>query len=236
MAEKTSIEWTEATWNPWVGCTKISPGCARCYMFRDQMRWGRDPKLVRRTADQTFYAPIKWARLGLAPKVFTCSWSDWFHQDADEWRDEAWTIIRACPQITFQVLTKRPHLIADRLPSDWGENGYSNVWLGVSVENPRFTWRIDDLLQAPAAVRFVSAEPLLKRIDLTPWLRRVDWVIVGGESGPKARPMDLDWARDIRDQCQYAGIPFFLKQIGGFPDKRGGDKALLDGRLWREMA
>jgi protein gp37 len=234
MGERSVIEWTDSTWNPWRGCDKVSPGCAHCYMFRDQKRYGRDPSTVVRAADGTFYAPVKkagWAAerdAAIAARgrhlVFTCSWSDWFHPDADEWRDEAWSIIRNTPESTYQILTKRPELIADRLPREWGE-GWSNVWLGVSIENRRFVNRADILRRTPAAVRFISAEPLLgplmdlpemcdcppdtcngapaascrvKRgpnLDLT----GIDWLIVGGESGPGHRPMTVEWARQLRD-------------------------------------
>ncbi len=239
MAEASAIEWTQATWNPWVGCTKVSPGCAHCYMFREQARFGADPSVVRRT--KTLNAPRRWRDGRL---VFTCSWSDWFHEGADAWRDEAWRVIRATPQHTYQILTKRPERIAAHLPSDWGA-GYSNVWLGVSVENQRHAYRAGILAGVPAMVRFISAEPLLGPVDLTfpirvpenphiggavgPVLFWMDWLIVGGESGPDARPMSLDWARSLRDQCAGSNVAFFLKQLGGWPDKQGHAKALLDG-------
>lgn len=222
MGERSVIEWTDSTWNPWRGCDKVSPGCAHCYMFRDQKRYGRDPSTVLRAANPTFLAPLnsrKWARereACIAARgrhlVFTCSWSDWFHPDADEWREEAWSIIRDTPESTYQILTKRPERIAECLPRQWGE-GWANVWLGVSIENRRFVDRADILRRTPAAVRFISAEPLLgplvfpgggdaaepgtwfEGLDLTD----IDWLIVGGESGPRHRPMQLDWARDLRD-------------------------------------
>ena len=238
MGDYSQIEWTEGTWNPWRGCTKVSPGCASCYMFTGQLRWRRDPTQVVRASDSTFNAPLSWTRRGFPRLVFTCSWSDWFHPEADGWRDEAWAVVRESPEIVFQILTKRPELIRDRLPADWGR-GYPNVWLGVSVENPRFTWRLDILLSTPAAVHFVSAEPLLRPVDLRPWLRvreGLDWVIVGGESGGRPghepRQMLPDWVRQIRDACRATSTPLFFKQWGGrFP----GGQALLDGREWREM-
>src|ERR1041385_3774374 len=131
MAFGSNIEWTDATWNPWRGCAKVSPGCAHCYMFTEQRRYGRDPTVVVRAASQTFRAPLRWREPRL---IFTCSWSDWFHEDADEWRPEAWAIVRACPNLIFQILTKRPERIHDHLPLDC-RDGYPNVWLGVSVEN-----------------------------------------------------------------------------------------------------
>ena len=234
MGNNTGIEWTDHSWNPWHGCTKVSPGCAHCYMYRDKERYGLDPEKVVRSLPSTFRAPLKWRD---PARVFTCSWSDFFHLEADVWRDEAWDIIRETPHLTYQILTKRVERIEDCLPDDWGE-GWRNVWLGVSVENQRHVTRIHALYRVPAALRFVSAEPLLGPVDLSvpdPSLsyqtpcEAVDWVIVGGESGPDARPMALDWARALRDECTAAGVPFFLKQLGGWPDARAHDKAVLDG-------
>ena len=145
MGERTGIEWTDATWNPWRGCAKVSPGCAHCYMFREQIRYGRDPETVVRSKT-TFGDPLKWAE----PRVvFTCSWSDWFHEAADPWRDEAWDVIRRTPQHTYLVLTKRPERMEARIP--WGAFGdpWPNVWLGVSVENQRFAHRLGILNTIP---------------------------------------------------------------------------------------
>lgn len=241
MSITTGIEWCDATWNPWMGCARVSPGCAHCYMFTEQRRYGHDPEVVRRSKT-LFHAPLRWTEPRL---VFTCSWSDWFIPKADEWRDEAWDVIRQTPHLTYQILTKRPELIPGRLPADWGA-GWPNVWLGTSVENRRFVERAEILTEIPAAVRFLSCEPLLGPVDLDHviwWegplgnrhLGGIQWVIAGGESGPRARPCETDWLRSLRDQCQAAGVPFFLKQLGGHPDKRGHEKAVLDGRLWREM-
>lgn len=147
--------------------------------------------------------------------VFTCSWSDWFHKDADPHRDEMWAIVRQRPDLYFQVLTKRPQNVLERLPDDWGA-GYPNVWLGVSAEGQkRANERVPLLEQIPAAVRFLSMEPLLGRVVL-PDTQMIDWIIVGGESGPKARPMDPEWARLIRDYCDERNIPFFFKQWGAY--------------------
>lgn len=138
MSEQTLISWTDHTWNPWRGCEKITPGCDHCYMFIAQVRYGRDPSQVVRT--QTWRQPIRWnaeAEAARKPRrVFTCSWSDFFHPDADEWREEAWAVIRSTPWLTYQILTKRPSNIAARLPGDWGD-GYRNVWLGVSRHSQR---------------------------------------------------------------------------------------------------
>ena len=240
MSDTTGIGWTDSTWNPWYGCTKVSPGCAHCYMFREQIRYGRDPELVTRSKTK-FTDPLRWKD---GRMVFTCSWSDWFHEAADAWREEAWDIIRRTPQHTYQILTKRPERIAEHLPRDWGD-GYANVWLGVSVENQRHAYRADMLCDVPAQVRFVSAEPLLGPVTLAfngtvsgraiiP-IVLIDWVIVGGESGADARPMREEWARSLRDECQHYGTAFFLKQLGGHPDARAHDKAVLDGRTWTEF-
>ena len=232
MGERTGISWTQRTWNPWRGCTKISPGCKHCYMFRDQRRFGGNPSVVVRT--KTWGQPLKWqrsaARRGAVEMVFTCSWSDWFHEAADPWRDEAWLVVRRCPNLIFQILTKRPERIAGRLPADWGE-GYPNVWLGTSIENNDYVWRADVLRRIPAALRFISAEPLLgplPDLDLT----GIDWLIVGGESGPDFRPMDKDWVRQLRDRALALGVAFFFKQDAGRHPETG---AVLDGKLWREF-
>lgn len=222
MGERTGIAWTEKTWNPWMGCERVSAGCDHCYMFSEQTRYGHDPNVVRRSKT-TFTAPLRWKE---PARVFTCSWSDWFHADADQWRDEAWAIIKQTPHLTYQILTKRPARIARHLPSDWG-SGYPNVWLGVSAETQEwYTRRASALLDVPARVHFVSAEPLLGPIIPTP---RVDWVIAGGESGPGARPCEEAWLRRLRDDCAALGTAFYLKQLGGVGNKRDGNQATLDG-------
>ena len=196
-------------------------------------RYGNDHH-PHRTSDKTFDAPLHWKS---PAKVCVCSWSDFFIEDADPWRDWAWEIIQQIPHLTYQILTKRPERIKECLPKDWGE-GWPNVWLGVTAENQdTANERIPILLQTPATVRFVSAEPLLSGIDfnkvimpdgdhLGPSLFNhgcgagIDWIICGGESGTNARPMHPDWTRNLRDQCQQAGVPFFMKQMGGYPNKR----------------
>lgn len=221
------------TWNPWHGCTKVSAGCDNCYMFRDKQRYGQDPEVVVRSKS-TFTDPLKWQRKGVTGLVFTCSWSDWFHIDADAWRDEAWAIIKQTPHLTYQILTKRPGRIARHLPADWGD-GYPNVWLGISVETHMQRHRITVLQDTPARVRFISAEPLIGGYPLAGWLDGIHWVIDGGESGPDARPADLDWFRQHRDECRVRGIAYFLKQLGGHPDARAHDKAVLDGQTHTDM-
>lgn len=236
MGETSAIEWTDATWNPWQGCVKVSAGCKNCYMYRDKARYGQDGRDIHRSSPATFNAPLRWKE---PQRVFTCSWSDFFLPEADEWRPEAWEIIRRTPHLTYQILTKRPHLIAERLPVDWGD-GWPNVWLGVSVESLEYMHRIKSLEDIGAAVRFISYEPALNYLDLNllvvalyGW---IDWVIAGGESGPGCRLPDVKWFRDVRDACGQAGVPFFFKQHGG--TKRidgvwGGD--VLDGRRWHEF-
>jgi protein gp37 len=202
-------------------------------MFTAQERYGRDPKQVVRT--QTWGDPVRWQKAaavaGRTELVFTCSWSDWFHADADEWRAEAWALVKACPNLTFQILTKRSERIADHLPADWGPHGYPNVWLGVSVENKRHGLpRIDHLRPVPAVVRFLSVEPLLEDLG-TVNLTGIDWVIVGGESGPNYREMDHAWARSLRDQCKAAGVSYFFKQSSAARTEMGTE---LDGKVVRE--
>ena len=241
MAGMSAIEWTDATWNPWMGCEKVSPGCAHCYMYREQRQYGHDPSALRRSKTK-FHEPLRWADQRL---VFTCSWSDWFHPGADQWRDEAWDIIRCTPHLTYQILTKRPELIPGRLPADWGA-GFANVWLGVSIENSRFTWRADRLREVPAAIRFISAEPLIgslfdgtgNRQPLS--LKGIDWVIAGGESGPRSRRLDLAWVDELANTCDEAGVAFFMKQLGtplarelGASDRKGGEIASFPQRLRR---
>jgi protein gp37 len=233
MGEQTGIGWAGGTWNPWMGCTKIDPGCDHCYMFVEQRRYGQDPEKVRRSKTR-FHAPEKWKDPRL---IFTCSWSDWFHVDADPWRDDAWDVIRRTPHHTYQILTKRHGRIAKHLPPDWP---LPNVWLGVSgADHDGFHRRARALAKVPGDfVRFMSAEPLVGRVQVTAaQLReyRLDWVIVGGESQPGCRPMALDWAREIRDACVEADVPLFLKQLGGHPKKRADAEAVLDGRTWTQM-
>lgn len=225
MGRFSQIEWTEATWNPWHGCQKISAGCAHCYMYRDKTRYGQDPARIVR-GKTTFELPLTWKDPKL---IFTCSWSDFFIEESDPWREAAWDVIRSTPHHTYQILTKRPERIEDHLPADWP---LSNVWLGVSVENPRFYWRIERLCTLPAFVRFLSLEPLLAAMPDLP-LSGVSWVIVGGESGPRCRPMKEEWVCQIRDSCAKANVPFFFKQWGGPRKDINGRE--LEGRVWNEM-
>ena len=242
MARHSAIEWTDATWNPWRGCSMVSPGCARCYMFRDMRRWGLDPEVVVRSSLSSFLHPLSWHRSATQGGlfVFTCSFSDFFHPHADAWRLEAWDVIRQTPGLTYLVLTKRPELVAARLPPGWPA-GFEHVWLGVSVELQAYVWRIETILEVPAAIHFVSAEPLLGPLNLDPFLvgsPRIDWVIAGGESDPSERGPRWcapEWLRSLRDDCRATRVPFFLKQLGGRTRSDGSwGGRLLDGRSHSE--
>ena len=219
MGETTGIEWTDATWNPWHGCHKVSPGCDNCYMFTEKAMYGQDGDIVRRSKTK-FDEPLKWIRSGEIPTYcFTCSWSDWFINEADSWRSEAWDIIRQTPQITYQILTKRAGRILSHLPADWG-GGWNNVWLGVSVENRDALPRLDSLRRVPAKTRTVSFEPLLEDIG-QPNLEGIHWAILGGESGARARPFDINWFDGIKAACDRYGTKLFVKQIGRKPNAGG---------------
>lgn len=193
-------------------------------MFSERRRYGQNPEAITRAKENSFNAPLKWK----SGRVFTCSWSDFFIIDADEWRDDAWSVIRRTSHLTYQLLTKRPALIERRLPKDWGD-GYPNVWLGVSAEDQAAAFnRISVLRSIPAKRHFLSIEPLLGFVDLHPWLSgierqdgaKIDWVIVGGESGSKARFCSLDWVRTVVVQCKGAYVPVFVKQLGANSDWR----------------
>jgi protein gp37 len=237
MASGTSIEWTDSTWNPVTGCTKISAGCDNCYAARFSERFrgvaghpfeaGFDLTLRR----ERLLTPLTWA----SPRmIFVNSMSDLFHKGVP-----ADFISRVCDTMekanwhTFQLLTKRSSLMRDFFRRRYGGGrGPAHIWVGVSVEDRTKLSRIRHLREAPVGVRFLSIEPLIGRIgrlDLTD----IDWVIVGGESGPSARPMDGDWVREVRDQCGDQGVAFFFKQWGGFRPKAGGRE--LDGRQWSEF-
>ncbi|TMV49383.1 phage Gp37/Gp68 family protein [Paenibacillus mesophilus] len=248
MSDKTKIEWSDATWNPVTGCSKVSEGCRNCYALTLAERFrgtpghyfekGFDVTLRPDKLDQ----PLRWRR---PRRIFVNSMSDLFHPDVqDDFIDQVFAVMALCPQHTFQILTKRPERMAQYLNHSSRKNdietsahgtsyrisGFGrldlkdedydfqwplpNVWLGVSVEIQKAADdRIPLLIETPAAVRFLSCEPLLGEV-VVPWWNRIDWIIVGGEKGPGARPMHPDWARSLRDQCQAAGVPFFFKQFG----------------------
>ena len=270
MSGKSAIEWTDATWNPVTGCSKVSPGCAHCYA---------ETLALTRLAGKPGYSGLPWtpenaeANVVLRPdrltvplrwraprRVFVNSMSDLFHERVPyTFTDQVFAVMGLARRHTFQVLTKRPQRMLGYTTSPetvgrviqimaeaahgvgvvttrWHDDGIpglslGNVWLGTSIENDRWTSRADALRETPAAVRFLSLEPLLgplPSLDLT----GIDWVIVGGESGPGFRPVDPAWVRDIRDRCVAAGVPFLFKQWGGIRSKSGGRE--LDGRTWDE--
>jgi len=233
VSDRSPIEWTDATWNPVRGCTKISPGCKNCYAERFAERFrgvaghpfeqGFDLRLV----PHTLRLPSAWRRARL---VFVNSMSDLFHEEVpDSYIQSVFEVMAAESRHRFQILTKRSGrlaALAPRLP--WPET----IWMGVSVENDDYTFRIHDLRKVPASVRFLSVEPLLGPIEALP-LEGIHWVVVGGESGPRCRSMDPAWVRSIRRQCTEQSVPFFFKQWGGTQKKRAG--RLLDGREWNEM-
>lgn len=229
MGDSTEIAWTDSTFNPWWGCAKVSPGCAHCYAEAFDRRTGGDNwgagKTPRVMVPRYWSQPIKWQReaeqTGIRRRVFCGSMCDWAAVEgpASE-RSRLWEVIRQTPMLDWQLLTKRADRIAELLPSDWGA-GYPNVWLGVSVENREHgVPRIDLLRKIPAAVRFLSCEPLLGDLGELD-LEGIGWVIVGGESGSNARTMSVLWVLDIKDQCDRHGVPFFFKQWGGRKDKGG---------------
>ena len=266
MSDNSAIEWTDSTWNPVTGCSKVSEGCRNCYAEALSLRFGRSrfPWSAQYAAEnvvlhpERLEQPLRWRD---ARRVFVNSMSDLFHEQVpDEFIVRVFAVMSGARQHTFQVLTKRPlRMLAWQ--RRFVESPLPNVWFGVSVErqqeaNDRIPW----LLRTQAAVRFLSCEPLLGPVNLSElrlkngrrydalrgWSygfagdsspeaghRRIDWVIVGGESGPRRRPMDLDWARSIRDQCTAADVPFFFKQVGGRTPTAGGRE--LDGRTWDQF-
>lgn len=235
MGQKSKIQWTDATWNVARGCTKVDDDCKFCYMYRESMDNTRyDPLQVIRTKT-VFDFPLKYketksASWGGPPLIFTSSLTDFFHEAIDGYRDEAWDIIRKCPHLIFQILTKRPERILDHLPEDWGD-GWPNVWLGTSAGTGGHQQmkRIDDLIKVRIAQKakfiFLSLEPLHGPIDLFRYafgeyiLDIIDWVIVGGESGNdtgkyRYRPCELEWIEDIVMACADFNVPVFVKQMG----------------------
>ncbi|MBO9609181.1 MAG: phage Gp37/Gp68 family protein [Paenibacillaceae bacterium] len=243
MSENSKIEWCDHTFNPWVGCTKVSPACDHCYAETWAKRAGT-PELWlgerRRTSPSNWRQPLKWnanheqfyAEHGRRQRVFCASLADVFdNQVPAEWRMDLWSLIAQTPNLDWLLLTKRPQNMARMLPPYFGDR-WKNIWLGVTVENQaEANRRIPLLIQTRAAIRFLSCEPLSEEVDLSfnlqfehpdnegfgvEAIKGIDWIIVGGESGHKSRPMNPDWARSLRDQCQSAGVPFFFKQWGGW--------------------
>ena len=253
MAQTSAIEWTESTWNPVTGCTKVSTGCQNCYAERMARRLAAMARSAKRRGDnpgrtQNYLSvvnrqgrwngrvfldteavedPLQWK----APRtVFVNSMSDLFHEEVPlAFIQRVFAVMNACPQHTFQVLTKRPHTAAANSEHlQWSPN----IWMGATVENADVAERIGALKQTGGAVKFLSLEPLLGPL-LRLRLKGIDWVIVGGESGPGARPMSKEWVTDIRDQCAAHGVAFFFKQWGGVNKKKTG--RVLGGRTWDEM-
>jgi protein gp37 len=233
MSSKSKIEWTEATWNPLTGCTKVSPGCKHCYAERLAIRLqamgnpnyanGFQLTLHPHALEQ----PLRWKKPRM---IFVNSMSDLFHKDVPwSFIEQVFDVMRQASWHTFQVLTKRSERLFELNEDiDWPQN----VWMGVSVETEKYLFRVDHLKQTHAYVKFLSLEPLLGPLQALD-LAGVDWVIVGGESGPGARPIKQEWVTSIRDQCLGANVPFFFKQWGGTNKKRNG--RMLEDRTWDEI-
>jgi protein gp37 len=242
----TNIEWTNETFNPWQGCTKVSSGCLNCYAAtlakrslrgeNFEVKWGKGQKRLRNSLDY-WQKPFSWERKAQKEnrriKVFAASMADVFDDEVDpSWRSDFWDLVKKCPSLDWQVLTKRPQNILQMLPSDWGE-GWSNVWLGTSVEDQtRADERTTILSEVPAKLRFLSVEPLLGPVEFAN-LSKIHWVICGGESGKGFRPLKPEWALSVRDQCVSANVPFFFKQWGTANKKFAG--RLLEGKIWDEF-
>jgi protein gp37 len=233
MANQSKIEWTESTWNPITGCTKVSAGCKNCYAERMAKRLQAmgQPNYVNgfklTVHEHSFQKPLQWKKPQM---IFVNSMSDLFHPEVtDETIQGIFEVMRSAHWHTFQVLTKRSTRIRSlSLSIDWP----SNVWMGVSVETEDYLYRIRNLQSTQARIKFLSLEPLLGPMPKLS-LEGIDWVIVGGESGPRARPIEQDWVIRIRDKCVASQTPFFFKQWGGKNKKKNG--RILDGRLWGEM-
>lgn len=246
MSDQSTIEWTDSTWNPVTGCTKVSPGCKNCYAETFAERWrgipghpyeqGFDLKLW----PERLKLPLTWKESRM---IFVNSMSDLFHKDVpDDFIRQVFEVMLEAKHHTFQVLTKR----SERM-MQWMRENFKNakvpahIWLGASVENRDYVWRIMYLQQTPAEIRFLSIEPFLGPMTLKASnLKGIHWVIVGGESGHRARPMNPDWARDVREQCKRFDVAFFFKQWGTFNanGERVGKKAagrVLDGKIWNAM-
>lgn len=243
MAENSLIAWTHNTFNPWIGCVKVSEGCRHCYAetlvvgrMKKGALWGPAKTHRReRTSPGNWHKPVVWNRAaeksGAAMRVFCASLADVFedHPDANAARPDLFALMRATPFLHWQVLTKRPENITAMLPDDWGNVGYPNVWLGTSIESMAVAERVDWLGEIPAVVRFISYEPALGPLDDLN-LSRVDWVIYGGESGPNFRPHNLDWPRAMKAKCEAANVAFFYKQSSAARTEMG---ITLDGNIVR---
>lgn len=236
MAETTGISWTDATFNPWIGCAKVSPGCDHCYAEVStpsrtmKIVWGPQ-EARRRTSPGNWNLPLRWnaahaeffAQHERRRRVFCASLADVFDNRADpKWRADLWALVRATPHLDWLLLTKRIGNVGSMLPADWGD-GYPNVWLGASMVNQdEFERDKPKLAAVPARTRFISYEPMLGQIDAKGDLRGIHWVIAGGESGPHARIAPDGAAESMHEQCDAAGVPYFFKQHGGTEKDKGG--------------
>ncbi len=250
MGKDSSIQWCDATWNPARGCDKISAGCKFCYMMRDSHKFGWDGYTVQRTKT-VFNFPLKYKETKSKmydgrPLIFTSSLTDIFHEGIDSFRNEIWDIIRKCPHLIFQILTKRPERIKQHLPDDWGD-GWDNVWLGVSVENNDNNHRVITLCDIPAKTRYISAEPLLDStnllLDNENIKGKIHWVIIGAESGNDTgkyqyRPCEIEWIEQIIEDCKRTNTAVFVKQLGThlskklkLKDRHGGNVDEWDEKL-----
>ena len=260
MAANSKIEWTRHTFNPWWGCTKVSPACDHCYAEAWARRFGQQlwgATAPRRFLSENYWAqPLKWDRAahraGRRAMVFCASMADVFEWGGDlsKVRARLWALIEETPHLDWLLLTKRPHLVQRLTP--WKQEWPRNVWVGTTAENQRFAAkRIPHLIELPCAYRFISCEPLLGAVDITSWQHRLDWVIAGGESGPHARRTEIAWVRELREQCRRAGVAFHFKQWGGWLPKERlmlGKQVIsytrmskheagreLDGHTWDEL-
>lgn len=244
MSDRSAIEWTEATWNPTTGCDRVSEGCDNCYALRlaARLKAAGNPRYQvdghPRTSGPGFGLTLHWDKLQQPSRwrqprmIFVNSMSDLFHRDVtNSFIERVWDVMAATPQHRYQILTKRPGRMASILRR-MRPDPAPNVWLGTSIENDHFVWRADYVRATPAAVRFLSLEPLLGPLPNLS-LEGIDWIIVGGESGPGHRPIDIGWIRDLRDRAVDAGAAFFFKQWGGRTPKAGG--RILDGRTWDQL-
>jgi protein gp37 len=230
VAKHSKIEWTTHTFNPWWGCVKLSPACKHCYAESWAKRVGQNVWGIsaerRFFGDKHWAEPLRWNEEAASHKqrtrVFCASMADVFEdrEDLTVWKERLWNLIEATPDLDWLLLTKRPELVVIQVP--WGQNWPRNVWLGTTAENQ--VWadrRLPELARIPAAVRFISAEPLLGPLDLSRWMSAIDWVITGGESGPKARPSSPSWFRDLMNQCMASNTPFHFKQWGDWAPGQG---------------
>jgi protein gp37 len=244
MAQNSKIEWTDHTFNPWVGCTNVSPGCDHCYAESWSKRsglvkWGNSPR--RRTSEAYWRAPTKWqagaasfeAQHGRRQRVFCASLADVFDNQAEsEWRSDLFKLIAATPSLDWLLLTKRPQNIKKMLPSDWTSTGWTNVWLGTTCEDQsHFDQRWPILSKIPAAVRFISYEPAIGAVRLHDKGVQPDWLISGGESGHGARPMNPQWARDVISDCIKMGVSPFHKQWGAIKNNPLVAEKGMDAKL-----